>query len=115
MLAGPPRYSHIIQAEIGDVIKQSCRCNQVATNIQEFPDFELFDHTGKTLSARHYAQWDRIEAAQARWQSPSRVVPTEVADCYTVFYTPPVANTPRGIEYAVEEHCAMLTDLVKAA
>src|SRR5215468_8849290 len=70
---------------------------------------------GKTLSARHYAQWDRIEAAQARWQSPSRVVPTEVADCYTVFYTPPVANTPRGIEYAVEERCAMLTDLVKAA
>ena len=70
---------------------------------------------GKTLSARHYAQWDRIEAAQARWQSPSRVVPPEVADCYTVFYTPPVANTPRGIEYAVEERCAMLTDLVKAA
>jgi DNA transposition AAA+ family ATPase len=70
---------------------------------------------GKTLSARHYAQWDRIEAAQARWQSPSRVVPTEVADCYTVFYTPPVANTPRGIEYAVEERCAMLTELVKAA
>src|SRR5215831_8033797 len=64
---------------------------------------------GKTLSARHYAQWDRIEAAQARWQSPSRVVPTEVADCYTV------VNTPRGIEYAVEERCAMLTDLVKAA
>ena len=70
---------------------------------------------GKTLSARHYAQWDRIEAAQARWQSPGRVVPIEVAACYTVFYTPPVANTPRGIEYAVEERCAMLTDLVKAA
>ncbi len=70
---------------------------------------------GKTLSARHYAQWDRIEAAQARWQRPSRVVPTEVADCYTVFYTPPVANTPRGIAYAVEERGAMLTDLVKAA
>ena len=36
---------------------------------------------GKTLSARHYAQWDRIEAAQDRWQSPNRVMPTEIADC----------------------------------
>src|SRR5215471_19769866 len=36
---------------------------------------------GKTLSARHYTQWDRIEAAHARWESLSRVVPTDVADC----------------------------------
>jgi DNA transposition AAA+ family ATPase len=70
---------------------------------------------GKTLSARHYAQWDRIEAAQDRWQSPNRVMPTEIADCYTVFYTPPVANTPRGIAAVVEDRCAMLTELVKAA
>jgi hypothetical protein len=70
---------------------------------------------GKTLSARHYAQWDRIEAAHDRWESLSRVVPTDVADCHTVFYTPPVANTPRGIEAAVEGRCAMLTDLVDAA
>jgi DNA transposition AAA+ family ATPase len=70
---------------------------------------------GKTLSARHYAQWDRIEAAPARWESLSRVVPTEVADCHIVFYTPPVANTPRGIVHAVEARCAMLTDLVAAA
>ncbi len=31
MLAGLPRYSHLIPVEIGDVIKQSCGCNQVAT------------------------------------------------------------------------------------
>src|SRR5262245_34365484 len=31
MSAGRPGYSHIISVEIGDVIKQSCRCNQVAT------------------------------------------------------------------------------------
>ena len=31
MSAGQPRYSHIIQVESGDVIKQSCGCNQVAT------------------------------------------------------------------------------------
>src|SRR5262245_19155024 len=33
MSAGRPGYSHIISVEIGDVIKQSCRCNQVATGI----------------------------------------------------------------------------------
>ena len=31
MSAGQPGYSHIISVEIGDVIKQRCRCNQVAT------------------------------------------------------------------------------------
>src|ERR1700730_552312 len=62
---------------------------------------------GKTLSARHYTPCDRIEAAHPRWESLSRVVPTDVADCHTVFYTPPVANTPRGIEAAVEGRCAM--------
>jgi len=70
---------------------------------------------GKTLSARHYARWEQIEAAQDRWQSPHRIVPTEIADCHTVFYTPPVANTPRGTASAVEDRCAMLTELVKAA
>jgi DNA transposition AAA+ family ATPase len=70
---------------------------------------------GKTLSARQYAHWDRIEAAHARWESPNRVVPTGVEDWHTVFYTPPVANTPRGIAHAVEARCAMLTDLVSAA
>ncbi len=33
MSAGQPRYCHIIPVEIGDVIKQSCRCNQFATPI----------------------------------------------------------------------------------
>src|SRR5262249_46234185 len=70
---------------------------------------------GKTLSARQYAQWDRIETAYARWESLNRGVPTGGEDCHTVFYTPPVANTPRGIAHAVEARCAMLTDLVSAA
>jgi hypothetical protein len=67
---------------------------------------------GKTLSARQYARWDHIEAAPARWESLNRVVPTGVEDWHTVFYTPPVANTPRGIAHAVEARCAMLMDLV---
>jgi DNA transposition AAA+ family ATPase len=70
---------------------------------------------GKTLSARYYAQWDLIEAVKPRWQSTDRVVPAEVAHCRTVFYTPPVANTPRGIEHAVRELRFRLTSLVHEA
>src|SRR5438094_8108355 len=58
---------------------------------------------GKTLSARYYAQWDLIEAVKPRWQSTDRVVPAEIAHCRTILYTPPVANTPRGIAHAVRE------------
>ena len=38
-----------------------------------------------------------------------------VEDWHTVFYTPPVANTPRGIAHAVEARCARLTALGSAA
>lgn len=70
---------------------------------------------GKTLSARYYAQWDLIEAVKPRWQSTDRVVPVEIAHCRTIFYTPPVANTPRGIEHAVRELRFTLTSLVDEA
>lgn len=70
---------------------------------------------GKTLSARHYAQWDRIEALKPCWQSTDRVVPAEIAHCRTVLYTPPVANIPRGIEHAVRELRFTLTSLVDEA
>jgi DNA transposition AAA+ family ATPase len=70
---------------------------------------------GKTLSARHYAQWDELEAVQPHWYGADRVVPTTLAHCHTVFYTPPVANTPRGIEHAVRELRYKLTDVVEEA
>jgi hypothetical protein len=58
---------------------------------------------GKTLSARHYAHWDLIEPIKPRWYNTDRVVPVEIAHCRTVFSTPPVANTPRGIAQMVRE------------
>jgi DNA transposition AAA+ family ATPase len=55
---------------------------------------------GKTLSARHYAQWDLIETlVNARHEDVP--VPAALRDCYTVFYTPTVANTPRTIDNEV--------------
>lgn len=52
---------------------------------------------GKTLSARHYADWDRIEA-----QTPVRDADTAalmaLLDSHTVFYTPAVVNSPGQVE-----------------
>jgi DNA transposition AAA+ family ATPase len=70
---------------------------------------------GKTLSARHYAQWDALEAVKPHWYGADRVVPAALAHCHTVFYTPPVANTPRGIEHTVRDLRYKLTDVVEEA
>ena len=52
---------------------------------------------GKTLSAQRYANWASIEAA-----FPTRDASTEalqaLLDSCTVFYTPPVVNTPAQVE-----------------
>jgi DNA transposition AAA+ family ATPase len=70
---------------------------------------------GKTLSARYYAQWDRVETVRPRWYHADRVVPAEIAHCRTVFYTPPVANTPRGIAQTVRDLRFQLSALVEDA
>jgi len=52
---------------------------------------------GKTLSARHYADWDRIEG-----HTPARDADTAalmaLLDSHTVFYTPAVVNSPGQVE-----------------
>jgi DNA transposition AAA+ family ATPase len=52
---------------------------------------------GKTLSARYYANWENIEA-----NLPARDASTEALTAWlkthTMFYTPPVVNTPAQVE-----------------
>ena len=52
---------------------------------------------GKTLSARHYANWDRVEGFDlydnAMMERLAAVLP-----CETIFYTPGVTNSPGQIE-----------------
>lgn len=50
---------------------------------------------GKTLSARYYAQWDLLEGRYPF--EPQALVPQELAECRTLFYTPGVTNSPRQI------------------
>ncbi len=90
--------------------------------------------SGKTRSARHYAQWDRVETllpeqlftlagrSHSNGQFPhkpfaSLVAPSfqEILSCRTVFYTAPVAASPGRIEREVMALCAALSYLVEAA
>ena len=55
---------------------------------------------GKTLSARTYANWDRVEALNAKLLQE---LPTDhdLLACRTVFYTPPVVNSPSKVAQRV--------------
>jgi DNA transposition AAA+ family ATPase len=55
---------------------------------------------GKTLSARHHANWDRIEASiPARDASTTAL--TALLESHTVFYTPGVVNTPAHVAHDI--------------
>lgn len=51
---------------------------------------------GKTLSARAYAQWDIVEASQPVQAAASTALAV-LMHSHTVFYTPPVVNSPTQI------------------
>jgi DNA transposition AAA+ family ATPase len=52
---------------------------------------------GKTLSARHYANWDTIEASLPARDAATEALAT-LLESHTVFYTSPVVNTPAQVE-----------------
>ena len=52
---------------------------------------------GKTLSARYYASWDKVESYQRHIPS-SKVNLDEVLGSQTVFYTPKVVHAPSQVE-----------------
>ena len=56
---------------------------------------------GKTVSARHYANWDRM---QDLWNHPGHgaAAVEEIAASSTVFYTAPVVGAPSVIERQIE-------------
>jgi DNA transposition AAA+ family ATPase len=66
---------------------------------------------GKTLSARTYANWDRIEALAALHLRDRPAAP-DILACRTVFYTAPVTTTPQRIEREVQEIRKQFNDLL---
>lgn len=66
---------------------------------------------GKTLSARTYAKWDRIEALSAKLLQELPIEP-EILTCRTIFYTPPVVNSPLKVAQSVARLRRELNTLV---
>jgi DNA transposition AAA+ family ATPase len=56
---------------------------------------------GKTLSARHYANWNQVEA-YSPYQCASDAELVAVIGSNTIFYTPNVVNSPRQIEQDIQ-------------
>jgi hypothetical protein len=52
---------------------------------------------GKTLSARHYANWTAIEASLPARDASTEAL-TTLLESHTVFYTRPMVNTPAQVE-----------------
>ncbi len=65
---------------------------------------------GKTLSARYYARWDLFEGRDPF--DGQALVPRELAECRTLFYTPSVTNSPRQIRDDIEAGWLLLKALV---
>jgi hypothetical protein len=62
---------------------------------------------GKTLSARHYAAWDRFEALPSVWQADDAAI-AGFAAADTVLYTPEIVNSPRAVADSVKQLCSSL-------
>jgi DNA transposition AAA+ family ATPase len=65
---------------------------------------------GKTLSARHYANWDKV-AAYRLYTCATAEEFAEVVGSTTVFYTPPVVNSPGRIEQDIVHRRTRLQSL----
>ena len=57
---------------------------------------------GKTVSARHYANWDRVEEFWERLTEAKATV-EEIAASTTAFYTVPVVGSPHVIDREIEK------------
>jgi DNA transposition AAA+ family ATPase len=53
---------------------------------------------GKTLSARHYANWDKVETYGYEKRADNGAYLDEVLGSHVVLYTPAVVNSPRQLE-----------------
>jgi DNA polymerase III delta prime subunit len=65
---------------------------------------------GKTLSARHYADWDRFEALPSVWQTDDEAL-AAFAGADAVLYTPEIVNSPSTVATGVRNLCTTLASI----
>lgn len=66
---------------------------------------------GKTLSARRYALWDKVQAYK-KSDGNSAALLEEACASTAVFYTPPVVNAPGQVEREIAKQRGSLHDLL---
>lgn len=64
---------------------------------------------GKTLSARHYANWDRVEAYWSH-QCETKPLLEEISEGTVAFYTSPVLSSPSNLERNIGNSRSFLHD-----
>jgi DNA transposition AAA+ family ATPase len=69
---------------------------------------------GKTLSARCYANWTNIEASLPAREASTEAL-TTLLESHTVFYTPPMINTPAQVERDIRAHLDEVQQQERAA
>ena len=67
---------------------------------------------GKTLSARRYSLWDRIQGVKLRDLPDGQL--QELARVDALLYTTPVVNTPREIERDIPRFRNLLRDFIRS-
>jgi DNA transposition AAA+ family ATPase len=65
---------------------------------------------GKTLSARHYADWDRFEVLPSVWQADDKAL-AAFAGADAVLYTPEIVNSPSTVATGVRNLCTTLASI----
>jgi hypothetical protein len=65
---------------------------------------------GKTLSARHYTDWDRFETLPPVWKADDEEL-AALAGADTVLYTPEIVNSPNVVANGVKHLCASLRSI----
>src|SRR5438552_2637756 len=102
MSAGRDRYSHIVQVKIGDVIKQSCGCNQVATNTSGTMHHNVVSRFGpycrRSLVRFAPCPLDSVHGTTTHAFEPDRFEPTgrshALCTCHT--HLPRASHKPLG-------------------
>jgi AAA domain len=59
---------------------------------------------GKTLSARHYTEWNRFEALPSPWDADDACL-AALATADAILYTPEIINTPGGVRQDINRLC----------
>ena len=92
--------AHRLFCEFGD----ACRSNRYIGLCYGVPGI------GKTVSAREYASWDRVESVMQQYRLQELPALPTLLECVTLFYTPSVNVVPTRLEKDLEARINQLEE-----